>query len=446
MDILSTNGLAERASVFAKSLGVVTHSRELFLPRQYLTKDPGPCDPSQRIYEAMDRDDVQYMANQITNVLFTSEQQIDSFRLMVHQLAIRSTASVDRLLLNTAEGLRSLLPTGELVVPDDRFVPNYISVQVNEDPALKAEVFDTITGWLNSEEEARSLIAHLATGLAPHYSAIKYVLLLGRGRNGKSLFLKMVEKLFGSRNISHVNRQQIAEDSPVTHEVNNKLLNIIYDGKMGYIKDSSTEKTLTAGEETYLRMLYKNNTTRISTNALFIEALNSEPKTRDKSTALQKRLARFRFPNTYVDDKAFERHMTSEPILGALLSILLDNYVTAEETANRLSLTKQSKRMEIQQQLRNSPVLQFFHSLCRRDPSYMETAFKKQNIGDLVASFMSWRLDEGFLEYNTQESYTLIADQFYLESDPDNPLNEIVVEPREELRNLIETLKEGAAS
>ena len=76
----------------------------------------------------------------------------------------------------------------------------------------------------------------------------------------------------------------------------------------------------------------------------------------------------------------------------------------------------------------------------------METSFKGHNIGDLVASFMSWRLDEGFLEYNTQESYTLIADQFHLEPDPDNPLNEIVVEPREELRNLIETLKEGAAS
>src|SRR5690606_31537198 len=98
---------------------------------------------------------------------------------------------------------------GTLIVPDGTFVPNYVQPQLNESETHKQKVFDTIVEWLGSAEVAKSLLHHLATCLHPGYSAAKYVLLIGEGRNGKGVLLSMLETLFGRENISNITRQMM---------------------------------------------------------------------------------------------------------------------------------------------------------------------------------------------------------------------------------------------
>ena len=88
---------------------------------------------------------------------------------------------------------------------------------LNEDVADKDRVFGVITEWLDSEEEAHSLLHHLATALAPGWSAVKYVLLLGEGRNGKSLLMKMLHQMIGWDNVSSVTRQNDRRAEPGGH-------------------------------------------------------------------------------------------------------------------------------------------------------------------------------------------------------------------------------------
>ena len=349
-----------------------------------------------------------------SKVLFANDGELRSLEFKVRQQARQNTQAISSILVKTPQGMRRLEENGKLVEHDDAFTPNYVKPLLNEDLTDKQFVYDTITEWLGGHVgETDSLLNHLATCLAPGYSAVKYILLLGEGRNGKSVLLTMLSELFGKENVSSVSRQMMAERSPTCVELNDKLLNVIFDGEMTYIKDSSMEKTLIAGEPGIVRMLYENGTTTVQTNALFIEALNQEPKARDKSSALQKRLVRFQFPNTYALDKEFFKHMTSEKMLGALLSLLIDHYVEEKDLARRLTPTAKSMELQLDQAWLTSPVLQYLDYLMDTDPS----AIKKLEAGgypvdNLLASFKPWAESQNMQDRSDGDFLVLLKSSF----------------------------------
>ena len=414
LELSSKATLARAARTVAESYELVQHGSHTFIPCHWLTEAIGPLPASERIWQPLTRNDKRRLANQTQNILFATDSELTNFDLMLRQFAIEDESVIQHLLVRTEDGLKMLDETGTLVEPTGQFCPNVLKPVLNTDEAAKAEVFDVIKGWLNSEEEAHSLLHHLATALCPGWSAVKYVLLIGDGRNGKSVLLSMLQDLFGASNVSNVTRQQIAERLPVCVELNNKLLNIVFDGEMTYVRDSSVEKTLTAGEPAVTRMLYANGNTIVQTNALFIEALNAEPKSRDKSGALQKRLSRYYFPNVYALDKDFEEHMRSPEMSGAFLALLLDHYVKRGELAEKLKPTKGSEALQVEQTTLNSPVHQFLTHLITNDPSFLDkVGAVPMDLDPLVDSFMAWRVSEGYSEYSTADVKKMFKENFY---------------------------------
>jgi phage/plasmid-associated DNA primase len=392
-DLKNKQQLADAAMTLATSYDLVQREATTFIPVHWETGNPEPPPaPGERIWVPLSRDDKRRLANIKSKILFANDGELRSFEFMVKQLAKPNTDDITHILVKTKDGMQRLNGKGQLEDHDDSFTPNYVKPLLNEDLDDKQEVFDTFTEWLGgSVREADSLLNHLATCLAPGYSAVKYILLLGEGRNGKGVLLSMLSGLFGSENISGITRQLMAEKSPTCVELNDKLLNVVFDGEMAYIKDSSMEKTLIAGEPGKVRMLYENGTTTVQTNALFIEALNLEPKARDKSSALQKRLVRFQFPNIYAQDKAFHRHMTSEKMLGALLSLLIDHYVEEKDIALKLTPTDKSKELEMDQVWITSPVLQYLDYLMGTDPSAVaKIEAGNYPVDSLLASLKPW--------------------------------------------------------
>ena len=446
LELSSKATLARAARTVAESYELVQHGSHTFIPCHWLTEAIGPLPASERIWQPLTRNDKRRLANQTQNILFATDSELTNFDLMLRQFAIEDESVIQHLLVRTEDGLKMLDETGTLVEPTGQFCPNVLKPVLNTDEAAKAGVLDVIKGWLNSEEEAHSLLHHLATALCPGWSAVKYVLLIGDGRNGKSVLLSMLQDLFGASNVSNVTRQQIAERLPVCVELNNKLLNIIFDGEMAYIKDSSMEKTLIAGEPGYVRLLYENGNTRVQTNALFLEALNSEPKTRDKSGALQKRLSRFWFPNTYPIDMAFEKRVRSDELLGAFLSLLLDHFVTKYELADKLKQTSGSSALQVEQNLLNSPLHQFVSYLVSSDASWNDRLRQPVMVDPLVDSFMAWRVNEGFTEFSTADVKRLFKEGFSTDWKTVREAGKVVkkqrlLEPKPEILALLNQLK-----
>lgn len=389
--------LAAEAFSLAQGLNLVRYRATTYIPADFETQETSvPPDIDHTIWLPLPRASLARLAAVQFDTMFGSDSELSAFDFMVAQSAIQIDKAASALLVRTPDGLRELNEEGELVTATGEFRPNALMPMLNTDDAEKQRVLSVICEWLDSEEEAESLLAHLATSLSPGWSAVKYVLLLGHGRNGKSLLLKMLQALFGRENVANVTRQSMSEQNPVVTELNGKLLNIVYDGMAEYLKDSGTEKSLIAGEPVPIRRLYESTATMVQTNALFLEGLNREPKTHDKSSALQKRLVRFQFPNTYPLNHQFERVMLSEESLGAFLSLLIDRYVKEHELAVRLAPTSKALELQLEQMFTNSMGLQYLKH--HEETDALGTAgLVGVPMQTLIEKFRAWRLKENDL-------------------------------------------------
>lgn len=397
LELKTKKELSQYAHTLARGFNLVRYRSTTYIPADFETGDTEVTPtPDRTMWLPLTREEIRQRAASQFDVLFSSDSELASFDFMVSQNAQHILGPITTLLVRTEAGLKELLEDGTLADPTGRFVPNTLAPMLNEDQVDKARIFDVVSGWLDSEEEAHALLKHLATALAPGWSAVKYVLLLGEGRNGKSVLLKMLQSVFGSHNVSNVTRQHIAEQSPVVCELNGKLLNVVFDGRAEYVKDSGLEKSLIAGEPIPIRRLYESTPTTVQTNALFIEGLNREPKSSDKSMALQKRLVRFQFPNVYALDHKFERTMLTEQSLGAFLSLLIDHYVHEDNVAGELAPTQRAMELQLEHMFINSMGLQFLKHLELNDAIGADSLIG-MSMPELASAFKSWRLKENDL-------------------------------------------------
>lgn len=397
LELKTKQQLARDAFNLAQGTHLVRHNNVTYIPADFETLETAvPPDIDRTIWLPLDRFKIQRMAATQYDTLFANDNELATFDYMVGQHANQVDKEISTLLVRTPGGLRELSEDGLLVTPSQEFRPNTLIPMLNEDPAEKTRVFDVIEEWLQSEEEAESLLRHLATCLAPGWSAVKYVLLLGEGRNGKGVLMKMLKGLFGDENTSSITRQDISTGSPVTCELNGKLLNLVFDGQHTYVKDSGLEKSLVAGEPVSIRRLYESSSTRVQTNALFIEGLNREPKTGDKSSALQKRLVRYQFPNVYALSHGFQRTMLREETVGAFLSMLIDRYVREDEVAHWLAPTAKGLELQLEQMYANSLGLQFLKHLEESD-ALGAAGVLGESIDQVAQRFASWRVKENDL-------------------------------------------------
>ena len=394
LELKTKKELGQEAYKLASGSALVRYRSVTYMPVDYETRDTSVTPERDRtIWIPLSREDIRQQAAAQFDTLFSSEAELSSFDFMVAQNATLHSGRCTTLLVRTAEGLRELRPDGQLHETTGEFVPNALVPMLNTEQADKERVFTNIAEWLNSEEEAHSLLRHLATSLAPGWSAVKYVMLIGEGRNGKSILLEMLTSIFGRDNCSNVTRQQIAAESPVVAELNGKLLNVVFDGKSEYVKDSGMEKSLIAGEMVPIRKLYESVSTPVQTNALFVEGLNREPKSTDKSLALQKRIVRYYFPNVYALNHKFKRRMMAEDSLGALLALLIDHYVLEDEAADQLAPTRVSMELQLEHMYVNSLGLQFLKYLEEHDEMGVDVLLGAEATL-LVSMFQSWRIKE----------------------------------------------------
>jgi hypothetical protein len=101
---------------------------------------------------------------------------------------------------------------------------------------------------------------------------------------------------------------------------------------------------------------------------------------------------RYRFPNRYIQDDVFFARMLSDQMLGALLSLLMDNYVLPENKAIMLAPTQRSRELQREHMEDNSLAVQFLVHLEESDPAGAVLRVVDEPFDTLVQMFKSWRI------------------------------------------------------
>jgi len=409
--VFNVQGRATLAEALVRLFNMVEHGHSLYVPVHFLTGEYEGLagrrfKPVEKVWHRLSLRELRDLANDRLDLLFAAPSEFASFVFMCEQFSTHVEKATGILVRIEESHVAQLNGAGELVPVTGDFVPNYLNIPYKEDAEPAEKLFQIMAGWLNSEEQAHSLLYHLATMLQPTFSARKYVLLIGEGYNGKGTLIKMLHGLLGEDNISGMTRQDMAAKEVTLPELNSKMLNLVYDGPKDFLKDSSTEKTLIAGEPIWLRRLYENGTTKVQTYCLFVEALNDEPNTSDKSPALQKRLTRFKFPNVYEDDPTFADNMQTPEMLAAFLYLLRQHWVNKEDLKDKLRLTAESLDLQLQAVWNVSPMLRYLEWVSGRTPETLQDILDgKMLVNPFLENYRVWLETNGYK--NMEDDYLL---------------------------------------
>jgi len=211
----------------------------------------------------------------------------------------RTTLNPPSHLINFKNGVYNL-KTGKLEKhdPDKHFFLYQIPVEYK--PKAKCPKWEKFIKDVLYQDDIDFVQEYCGYLLFREYKWAVFVLLLGHGGNGKTVFINTLTEILGEKNVKHIELQTLAKNRFAKSRLYQKHANLCAELGTQEVKDASIIKELTGNdtihaEEKHMKGFdYRNY-------AKLMFALNKLPDIKDKSKAMRRRLAVLEFPNEFVE-------------------------------------------------------------------------------------------------------------------------------------------------
>jgi putative DNA primase/helicase len=193
---------------------------------------------------------------------------------------------------------------------------------------------DTVT---NHDDKKICLLQELSGYvLFPDNRLQKCAVLIGSGANGKSVFLNVLTRIFGSSNVSNVEMSSLSQDFQVI-QLMNSMLNISAETRTNVAGAESKFKQITAGDEISACYKGKDYITFRPRAKMFL-ACNEYVKSSDTTEGWTRRFCFVDFPMHFVEipnpnnpeelpiDRDIEMKLTTKEQLSAIFNWVLGGY------------------------------------------------------------------------------------------------------------------------
>lgn len=210
---------------------------------------------------------------------------------------------------------------------------------------------------------------------------------VGEGSNGKSTFIKVVEKMIGEKFISAMSIQSLTTDKFASHNLIGKKLNISNEEESRYM-EASVFKALVSGDRVAGQRKF-GETFEFVPRAKFVFATNELPTFKSMNHALKRRIKIIPFHRIFEDseqDKELDKKLEKEivGIIGWAIEgakrFIANNYVFSDAEASR-------KRM-VEFENETSASIRFIRE------NYEVDDDAKITNADLYQHYCSWCKDE----------------------------------------------------
>jgi len=183
---------------------------------------------------------------------------------------------------------------------------------VREVEAELKEVTDIFKSWVGD----KWVLLYEVIGytlLAGEYPLNKAVMLVGDGRNGKSTYLGVVERLLGRDNVVSIKLQDLTSDR-LRFSISNlygKMANVFADLPSEALRNTGLFKILTGEDPISADRKFRDPIT-FTNYAKMLFSTNELPRVYDMSTAFWRRWLVTEFPNQFPPNEEFRRKLFNE--------------------------------------------------------------------------------------------------------------------------------------
>jgi len=274
---------------------------------------------------------------------------------------------------------------------------------IEYDPAAEAPKFDQFLEqiFLNDPDAAakiQAVLEMMGYTLMAHCRHERFIILVGSGANGKSVFLAVLEALCGPDNVAGVQPSMFDRSFQRAH-LHGKLANIVTEIKQGEVIDDASLKGIVSGEPTTVEHKFKDPfVMRPFATCWF--GTNHLPHTRDFSDALFRRALIIEFNQTFKPELGNCDPQLKDKLMEELPGILkqsLDAYSDALKFG--FTIPASCKAARENWRLEADQVAQFVESECIKDP---EERVIPQH---LFNAYREWASDNGIQRMLTMKSF-----------------------------------------
>jgi len=155
--------------------------------------------------------------------------------------------------------------------------------------------------WVG-KDNVKLLYQIIAYSIIPDYPIHRVFCVIGRGRNGKSKFLRLSHNFIGSRNVCSSSLDKLLASRFESFKLYKKLVCLMGETNFTELNDSDTFKRVTGEDVIGFEMKGKNPFDDFNYAKVLI-ATNSLPETKDKTEGFYSRWIIIDFPNQFNEEK-----------------------------------------------------------------------------------------------------------------------------------------------
>jgi len=223
------------------------------------------------------------------------------------------------------------LNTRKLIAHESKYLFDY-QIPVDFDANAECSKLNKFFKEIVTEEDLPLLYDIAGCILYPKNIIEKFYVLEGRGSNGKSQFVSVLQKFSGTENYSAISLKQMTDDKFSVAQTYRKLLNIGADIGSQVIYDSSILKSA-SGSDPISGQFKFGQIFDFIPSATLAFAANEPPILKDESDGMFRRIETIHFPNKFGNEK----DMQEDPNCKKAIPHIVDKITTDKELSGLLN-------------------------------------------------------------------------------------------------------------
>jgi putative DNA primase/helicase len=251
----------------------------------------------------------------------------------------------------------------------------------------------------DSNDKATLVLEMIGYSLVAHARYEKFIILIGKGANGKSVLLSIIKHIVGDKHVAAVQPDKLHEKYQRAH-LHNKLVNLVTEIPEGTKMADAEIKAITSGE--LITAEHKNKDPfDFSPFATCWFGTNHMPHTRDFSDGLFRRALILTFNRTFAShEKDTNLGATLQAEITGIIALSLKSYGEVIKRGGQFTIPASSENAVIKWFKEADQAQQFIEECCEIDCDASIAS------GELYQKYQSWAGEAGISKKLNHQKFT----------------------------------------